>query len=127
MRFRNRLALPAAAALALAAVIGALWLAAPAEAQRRSVGSLRVVVTDAEGQPVPGARLTVQASHGAEPRAVETGKDGGYLFRLPRGHYDLRAYSDGLWSQWRRNVPVRTGRRTDVRLRLEATAEPQEQ
>lgn len=120
MSFRNRLVVSAAAA-ALAAV---LLLALPAAAQRRSMGSLRVVVTDAEGKPVPGARLTIQAAHGAEPRAVETGNDGGYLFRLPRGHYDVRAYAEGLWSEWRRNVPVRTGRRTDLRLRLETTEAP---
>jgi hypothetical protein len=124
MRPRNRLVVSAAVCTAVAL---ASLLALPGVAQRRSVGSLRVVVTDQEGNPVPGARLTLQASHGAQPRAVETGKDGGYLFRLPRGHYDVRAYSAGLWSEWRRNVPVRTGRRTDVRLELVTAEEPKEQ
>lgn len=121
MRIRNRLVASAAAAAALAALL----LAAPAMAQRRAAGTLRVLVEDEQGRPVAGARIMLQASHGAQPRAVETGPDGACLFRLPRGHYDLRAYADGLWSQWRRNVPVRTGRRTDVRLRLETTAEPE--
>lgn len=119
MPFRSRLVVFAALAAMLAINL-------PAGAQRRAAGTLRVLVEDEQGRPVAGARVTLQASHGAQPRAVETGPDGAYQFRLARGHYDLRAYSDGAWSAWSRNVPVRTGQRTDVRLRLAATEEPQQ-
>jgi hypothetical protein len=38
-----------------------------------------------------------------------------------RGQYDLRAYSSGLWSDWARDIAVKTGRTTQVELRLKVS------
>jgi hypothetical protein len=110
----------------LCALATALALALPAAAQRRNAGSLRVVVEDAAGKPAAGARVILQASHGDKPRAVEVDADGRHVFRLARGHYDLRAHSTGSWSDWQRNIPVRPGRRTEVRLRLVLETPPED-
>jgi hypothetical protein len=88
-------------------------------------GVLRGKVLDAEGKPVEGARVMVQTSDGRYPRAISTDEEG--RFRLTRtiGPYDLRARASGRWSQWTRNVRVKTGEETSVvTLRIPSAPPP---
>lgn len=66
----------------------------------------------------------VQTSDGRYPRAVSTNNEG--RFRLTRiiGPYDLRASSNGQWSEWTRNVRVKAGEETAVTLRIPAAPRP---
>ncbi len=102
----------------LVAAAAYLLLAFHALAQS-GTGTLAGVVLGPGDAPVAGARVIVQQSDGARPRAVLADRAG--RFRLPglrAGLYDLRAQHSGMWSEWRHNVLVRAGRETSVVLRL---------
>jgi hypothetical protein len=72
-----------------------------------------------DGQPVDGARVTLQESDGKRPQTTETNSQGRFWFpSLPSGLYDVRAYSKGRLSEWRKNVWVEPGQQANVTLRL---------
>lgn len=83
------------------------------------LGTLAGTVVDANGKPVVGASVVMQASAGALPYATTTNSQGRFFFpRLPHGYYDVRATTRYRASAWRHNLTVRTGHQTDVVLRL---------
>lgn len=48
-----------------------------------------------------------------------TEPDGRFTFaRISVGSYDLRAYFQGVWSDWLRNAIVRADRETTLTLRI---------
>lgn len=96
----------------------------PRPAPKQPAGVLHGRVLGADGKPVEGARVMVQSSDGRTPRALLTGADG--RFRLTRtiGPYDLRASSNGQWSEWTRNVRVKAGEESAVTLRIPAAPRP---
>ncbi|MCL6480542.1 MAG: carboxypeptidase regulatory-like domain-containing protein [Firmicutes bacterium] len=82
-------------------------------------GTLAGVVLGPGNAPVAGARVILQQSDGARPRAVRADRAGRFrLHGLRVGLYDLRAQHGGMWSEWRHNVLVRANRETSVVLRL---------
>ena len=77
------------------------------------------VVLDANGKPVPAAAVNCQSSAGIKPRVVHTDSQGRYrITGLKQDWYDLRASSNGAYSDWEKNIPVRTGQTKEVTLRL---------
>jgi hypothetical protein len=101
----------------LLVVCAALTLAATVRAH--GLGTLAGTVVDAKGRPVEGASVIMQSAAGALPLATTTNSHGRFFFpRLFGGMYDVRATTHHRASPWRRNVTVRTGRQTDVVLRL---------
>lgn len=83
------------------------------------LGTLAGTVVDANGKPVVGASVVMQASAGALPSATTTNSHGRFFFpRLPHGYYDVRATTRYRASAWRHNLTVRTGKQTEVTLRL---------
>ena len=86
-------------ALVLLAVVAlALPAATPLAAQEwRGDGRVRGVVRDADGEPLPGARVALTVYEREDgPRAVTTGEDGGWaVTRLAPGLYDLRIEAPG--------------------------------
>ncbi|HTU33896.1 MAG TPA: carboxypeptidase-like regulatory domain-containing protein [Candidatus Acidoferrum sp.] len=98
-------------------VFAALTLSAAVWAY--GLGTLAGTVVDASGKPVVGASVVMQASAGALPYATTTNSHGRFFFpRLPHGYYDVRATTRYRASAWRHNLTVRTGKQTDVTLRL---------
>lgn len=98
----------ACATLALAATVWAYGL-----------GTLAGTVVDANGRPVEGASVIMQSATGNMPYATTTNSHGRFFFpRLPGGYYDVRATTRSRASAWKHNLKVRTGRQTDVLLRL---------
>jgi hypothetical protein len=93
--------------------------AAPTTAKER-VGTIVGIVLDADGNPAGGARITIQESgNGEHPHAIQAGPDGRFSFeRISVGGYDLRAYFQGVWSDWLRNAVVRADRETTLTLRM---------
>src|SRR5271157_4501092 len=78
----------------------ALGLASAASANV-AVGTLAGTVLDAHGKPVAGATVTMQTSDGRRPYATHPGTNGRFQFaRYETGQYDLRAYSNGMFSEW---------------------------
>ncbi len=100
-------------------VVLTLLTAAGAAAQSTGEGTIGGQVVGMDGKAVASARLTLQPSDGKRPQTTETNTDGHFWFpSLPRGLYDVRAFHDGRWSDWRRNVWVERGKQSNVTLRL---------
>src|ERR1700693_2843213 len=90
---------------------------APAEATGHGTVGGQGLGTD--GQGVGRARGTREASDGRLPKTTETNRQGHFWFpSLATGLYDVRAYSKGRVSDWRKNVWVDRGKQTSVTLRL---------
>lgn len=80
---------------------------------------IKGIVLGADGKPVPGAAVECQSSAGIRPRAVHTDAHGHYVITgLKQDSYDLRASSNGAYSDWERNIPLRKGQTKEVTLRL---------
>jgi hypothetical protein len=76
-------------------------------------------VLDANGKPVPAASVDCQSSAGIKPRIVHTDSKGHFrIVGLTKDWYDLRATSNGAYSDWQKNIPLRTGQTRDITLRL---------
>jgi hypothetical protein len=97
-----------------------IFLAAALSADARiATGTLTGVVLDPQGKPEAGASVTVQSSDGKDPHAARTDARGHFQFtRFERGQYDLRAFANGRSSDWLQRILVRSGKTTDVTLRL---------
>ena len=87
---------PLGAATAVAVVLGLVLASLPAAAQT-TTGRIRGTVTNPEGEPLPGATVTVSGEALAgNSRSVVTGESGDYRFAgLPPGTYTLVASMDG--------------------------------
>jgi hypothetical protein len=104
-------------ALLLIGALAALLLVSSGLGQSNSI--LAGVVRDTTGKPVAGARVTLQPSDGRLARTTKTDAEGRFAFaKVSPSLYDVRAYANSLWSDWERNVAVRSGQRAEVSLQL---------
>jgi hypothetical protein len=89
-------------------------------AQRRGGASvLSGVVLGPDDKPVPHASVTYQSSAGIAPHAVRADSQGHFtITKLRSDNYDLRASGKGVFSEWEKNVTVRSGQTKSVTLRL---------
>lgn len=116
-RFWEKCGLSRAARLAPVFLFGALLTFATAADQ--GMGTLAGTVTGPGGRPVAGARVTSQEAGGSHPSTTITNAQGRFFFpQLGHGYYDVRAYADGTWSDWKHNIEVKTGKQTEVTLRI---------
>lgn len=105
------------ARLASVVLFGALLSFATAADQ--GMGTLAGTVIGPGGRPLVGARVTSQEAGGSHPNMTLTNAQGRFFFpELGHGYYDVRAYSDGSWSEWKHNIEVKTGKQTEVTLRI---------
>jgi len=66
----------------------------------------------------------MQSSDGTRPYATHTDANGHFQFvRYETGQYDLRAYSNGMFSDWTKRISIRSGKTTEVTLRLPPPAD----
>jgi uncharacterized membrane protein len=97
-------------------------VAARAEAQtstKSSQSTIKGIVLGSDGKPVPAAAITCQSSAGIRPRVVHTDAKGRYLISgLKQDSYDLRATSQGAYSDWEKNIPLRKGQTREITLHL---------
>ena len=111
-----------------AAVLALALLAAiPAASQNLPVlktgATLTGVVLSPDGRPVAKASVSCQSAGGLAPHAVFTDAKGHFAVKgLKQDNYDLRAYFNGTYSDWVRNVPLRKGQTKAVTLRLQSHA-----
>jgi len=88
-------------------------------AQHSGSGILSGVVLGPDDKPVPHAGVTYQSSAGTAPHAVHADSQGRFTIRKLRSdNYDLRASGKGVFSEWEKNVTVRSGRTKSVTLHL---------
>lgn len=106
----------------LALFVPFLFLVAPglsAQTSKKTDTAIKGMVLGADGKPVPAAAVTCQSSAGIRPRIVHTDAKGHYLVTgLKQDSYDLRATSNGAYSDWEKNIPLRKGQTKEVTLRL---------
>jgi hypothetical protein len=94
---------------------------AAAAGERVPVGTLAGTVVDAHGKAVKDASVTIQTSDGLQPHATHTDASGHFEFvRWEIGQYDLRAYSNGAFSDWSKRIVIRSNKTTNITLRLAA-------
>jgi hypothetical protein len=83
------------------------------------MGTLAGTVVGANGKLAAGARVTLQDAGASHPDVTLTNSQGRFFFaELHHGYYDVRAYSNGAWSDWKHNIEVKTGKQTEVRLQV---------
>jgi hypothetical protein len=89
-------------------------------AQRKGGGGvLSGVVLGPDDKPVSHASVTYQSSGGTAPHAVHADSQGHFtISKLRTDNYDLRASGKGVYSEWEKNVTVRSGQTKSVTLRL---------
>ncbi len=111
---RRTLLLVAIFLLALAAARGVL--AAP---QRKGSATLTGTVLGPDDRPVAHASVSYQSSSGNAPHAVHTDSHGQFtITKLRADNYDIRASGKGVFSEWEKNVSLRTGQTKELTLRL---------
>jgi hypothetical protein len=100
--------------LTLVAVRGAY--AAP---QSKGSSTLSGVVLGPDDKPVANASVSYQASSGSAPHIVRTDTHGHFtISKLKADNYDLRASGKGVFSEWQKNITLRSGARKELTLRL---------
>ena len=100
--------------LALVALRGAS--AAP---QRKGSSTLSGVVLGPDDKPVAHASVSYQSSNGSAPHVVRTDSQGHFtISKLKADNYDLRASGKGVFSEWEKNVNLRSGKTKELTLRL---------
>jgi hypothetical protein len=100
--------------LTLVAVRGVL--AAP---QGRGSSTLSGVVLGPDDKPVANASVSYQVSSGSAPHVVRTDAHGHFtISKLKADNYDLRASGKGVFSEWQKNIALRSGATKELTVRL---------
>jgi hypothetical protein len=88
-------------------------------APQHGAGILTGVVIGPDDKPVRHASVSYQSAAGSAPHAVFTDTHGRFtITKLKTDDYDLRASSKGVFSEWQKNVMVRSGQTKSVTLHL---------
>lgn len=108
------------ALLSMAVVIIALAAAQSVAAQKKTGAVLSGVVLGPDDKPVAHANVTYQSAAGMAPHVVRTDSQGHFTITKLRSNdiYDLRASGKGVFSEWEKNVTVRSGQNKSVTLRM---------
>jgi hypothetical protein len=86
---------------------------------QRGAGILSGVVLGPNDKPVAHATVTYQSGGGTAPHIVHTDSKGHFsIAKLKTDNYDLRASAKGIFSEWEKNVVVRSGKTQFVTLQL---------
>jgi hypothetical protein len=111
---RRALLLIAVFLLALVAASGVT--AAP---QRKASSTLTGVVLGPDDKPVAHASVSYQSSGGSAAHVVRTDSTGRFtISKLKADDYDLRASGKGVFSEWEKNIPLRSGETKNLTLHL---------
>jgi hypothetical protein len=106
------------ALLLVSIILGSSGICAQTPAKKTGT-TIKGTVLGADGKPVPAAAVTCQSSAGMRPRVVHSDSKGHYLITgLKQDSYDIRATSNGAYSDWEKNIPVRLGQTKEITLHL---------
>ncbi len=87
--------------------------------QHKGTSTLSGVVLGPDDRPVAHAAVSYQSAGGVAPHVVRTDSQGHFtISKLKADNYDLRASGKGVFSEWEKNVNLRSGARKEVTLRL---------
>lgn len=86
---------------------------------QHGAGILSGVVLGPNDKPVAHATVTYQSGGGTAPHIVHTDSKGHFsIAKLKTDNYDLRASARGIFSEWEKNVMVRSGKTQFITLQL---------
>jgi uncharacterized membrane protein len=72
-----------------------------------------------DDKPLAHASVSYQSSAGVAPHVVHTDSHGRFeISKLKADNYDLRASGKGVFSEWEKNIALRTGETKDLTLHL---------
>lgn len=109
------------ALLLIAIFLLALVTARGVSAAPQSKGSstLSGVVLGPDDRPVANASVSYQLSSGSAPHAMHADAHGHFsISKLKADNYDLRASGKGVFSEWEKNITLRSGETKNLTLRL---------
>jgi hypothetical protein len=87
--------------------------------QGKGSATLTGTVLGPDDRPVVHASVSYQSSSGNAPHAVHTDARGHFtIAKLRADNYDIRASGKGVFSEWEKNVSLRTGQTKELTLRL---------
>jgi hypothetical protein len=102
-------------------LLAAILMISATASAGEAVGTLSGTLLDSHGRPVADAAVIIQTSDGLHPHATHTDANGHFEFdRFSIGQYDLRASYYSVFTDWMRRVLIRSGKTTQVTLRLPA-------
>ena len=103
----------------LAVLVLLAWLVPALAAATEQTGTIKGSVSDGDGNPVTGAKITVTADELQGVRSATTKVDGAFwLPALPPGTYELRAEHEGLKSYLQTGLRVTIGSTINVPIVL---------
>jgi len=109
-------------ALLLVSVFSCLLVAVSAVCaapQSKGNSTITGVVLGPDDKPVANASVSYQVSSGSAPHVVRTDSHGHFTIpKLRADNYDIRASGKGVFSEWQKNVSLRTGATKEVTLQL---------
>jgi hypothetical protein len=83
------------------------------------------VVLNADGTPAANASVIMQSGGGVAPHVVRTDARGRFSVpKLRADIYDVRASLQGVYSDWQKNVSLKTGQTKTLTLRLTHAKDP---
>jgi hypothetical protein len=92
---------------------------AQASPDRKGTSVLTGSVIGPNDKPVAHAVVSYQSSSGMAAHAVHTDAHGKFTIpKLPADNYDVRASSNGIFSDWEKNVVINRGETRTVTLHL---------
>ncbi|HXY23375.1 MAG TPA: carboxypeptidase-like regulatory domain-containing protein [Candidatus Acidoferrum sp.] len=88
--------------------------------QSKGLATLTGTILGPDDRPVPHASVSYQSSSGSvAPHAVFADSHGHFTIpKLKADNYDLRASGKGVFSEWQKNISLRSGQTKSITLRL---------
>ena len=107
------------ASLVAIACLAATALNAQTPAPKKKGATITGTVIGPDDKPVAKASVMCQSSGGSSPHATYTDSKGHFMITgLKVDSYDVRASSNGLFSEWEKNMPLRKSQTKDITLHL---------
>jgi Carboxypeptidase regulatory-like domain len=87
--------------------------------QSKGSSTLSGVVLGPDDKPVANASVSYQVSSGSAPHVARTDAHGHFkISKLKADNYDLRASGKGVFSEWQKNITLRSGATQELTLHL---------
>jgi hypothetical protein len=87
--------------------------------QGKGSSTLTGIVLGPDDKPVANASVSYQVSSGSAPHVVRTDARGHFtISKLRADNYDLRASGKGVFSEWEKNISLRSGATKELTLHL---------
>lgn len=106
--------------LVIVSVLASVWVAdSIAQTPKKAVTTLTGIVRGDDGKPVAHAAVSCQSSAGIAAKVVYTDAHGRFTITgLRQDNYDVRASTNGVYSDWVKNILVRKGQTKEITIRL---------